>query len=118
MRRRSMICLMFLLCTANAQAQEDTHSANYVMTGCHIFLDQPESVTPLDAFLSGNCVGLVVGEKAMAGATHLICVPDQSTSTQAVKVVVRYIVAPPGRTHEPFVRLAFDAMHAAWPCKK
>jgi Rap1a immunity proteins len=40
------------------------------------------------------------------------------TTVQSVAVVVKYIEARPQRMHEPFGKLALEALTAAWPCKR
>jgi uncharacterized protein (DUF433 family) len=40
------------------------------------------------------------------------------TTDQAVAVVVKYIEARPERMHEQFGDLTFEALTAAWPCKR
>jgi hypothetical protein len=45
------------------------------------------------------------------------CVPAGATPGQAIAIAVRYIDQRPERWNEPFVRLAAEALHAAWPCR-
>jgi Rap1a immunity proteins len=40
------------------------------------------------------------------------------TNNQAVAVVIKYIEARPEMMHEQFGDLAFEALTAAWPCKR
>lgn len=47
-----------------------------------------------------------------------VCAPGAVTKGQALKVVVQYIDQRPARMHEDFMKLAVEALQAAWPCKK
>jgi hypothetical protein len=40
------------------------------------------------------------------------------TVGQTVAVVIKYIEARPERMHEDFGKLAYEALTAAWPCKR
>ncbi len=104
--------LVLLTCAASAAAQPNVNSANFLMSACRASL-QPG--TSRDPVLSGYCTGLVAGLKA---ASPKICEPNGVTNEQAVRVVVAYIDRIPGRMHEPFIDLAFEALSAAWPCKR
>jgi Rap1a immunity proteins len=62
---------------------------------------------------AGACVGTAAG---IIYADPKICAPDGWTLQQSVRVIVKYIEDRPARMHEPFVRLAGEALRAAWPC--
>jgi Rap1a immunity proteins len=46
------------------------------------------------------------------------CFPQGVTNKQLRQVVAQYIDKQPARLHEPFNKLALEALHEAWPCKK
>jgi hypothetical protein len=46
------------------------------------------------------------------------CVPEVATPEQGVGVVIKYIEARPERMHEPFGKLALEALEEALPCKR
>ena len=48
----------------------------------------------------------------------LYCAPKGVKFPQAKAVVLKYLKDNPARLHLPFVRLAVDALKAAWPCSK
>jgi Rap1a immunity proteins len=101
-----------------AVAEPDLNSANYLLPFCRGFGDLKSSVP----FEQGRCAGIVSGIAYMGSAVEAssrVCLDIQATVTsgQDVKVVVAYIDARPARLHEPFARLALEALRAAWPCK-
>lgn len=115
MNIRLLFALLIIIGAGIAEAQSpDTKSANVIMPGCRHFLS-----TSAD-FGSGVCAGQV---NALAQTGRLMtqslanCVPEGVTNEQLVRVVVAYIDRIPERTHEPFILLAIEALHAAWPCK-
>jgi hypothetical protein len=61
---------------------------------------------------AGGCIGTAAG---IVYADPNICAPEGWTLEQAVHVIVKYIDDQPARLHEPFVRLAAEALRAAWP---
>jgi Rap1a immunity proteins len=95
----------------SAFAEQDKQSANYMMPGCRGILADSQS----DLYLQGFCGGLVVGIFFMSGNK---CSPRGVTNGQLFRVVVEYIDARPARMHEDFKELAFEAMRAAWPCRR
>jgi hypothetical protein len=124
--------LMALIITAANAAEEDIHSANYMLPYCKLTLDHVVDSSH-NSYLLGRCAGLVEGVSHMAGLLKamqtvgdiphldpLLCaaVPDQVTIQEALKVVVRYGETHPKETHQPFTVLVLDALHDAWPCRK
>jgi len=73
----------------------------------------------LDAFLGGECVGIIEGILfARSAGSETSCLPNGVIIDQGVIVVVQYIDARPARLHESFKLLVFEALQAAWPCKR
>jgi hypothetical protein len=91
----------------------DMASANFFLPGCKGFL-VPESTTTL---MQGRCLGVIEGLAYGVGGQE-ICQPKGGEAGQAVAVVIKYIEARPERMHEPFAKLALEALTAAWPCKR
>ncbi len=98
---------------ASALAEEDIDSANFVMPGCRAYL--AEVVPPEHRFAAAFCTGRI---KKFVSMSPDICVPQDVTVGQEVRVVVKYIDDRPARLHEDFRDLALEALRAAWPCKK
>jgi hypothetical protein len=68
-----------------------------------------------DAFRNGGCMGIITGLLSLRGSVG-VCVPQNSTLEQAVRVVVQFLDQHPARTNENFNALAIEAMRDAWPC--
>jgi hypothetical protein len=96
-----------------ALGQKDIYSANYVMPGCRDFIRAGTA----NAHLRGYCVDLVIGVARDAYAPG-ICLPQEVTDEQIVRVVVQYIDSQPARLQEDFVVLATEALRKAWPCQR
>ena len=115
-----LIAAVVLNCGA-AFGQVDLNSANKLMPACRNFAaDSKYAEGDANYFSQGVCVGTVetlvlVGPALKNGGA---CAPRGSTTAQAVRVVVQYIDNQPGRQHENFKVLAYEALQAAWPCKK
>jgi hypothetical protein len=131
--RSMLVCMlaMQMITTANANAAENTHSANYMLPYCKLTAGQVVD-NPSDSYLVGRCVGLVEGVVNMSGLLKamqavgdiphldpLLCaaVPEQVTMEQVLMVVVRYGETHPREGPLPFTVLVLDALHDAWPCK-
>jgi hypothetical protein len=120
------------LAVTAAAAEEDIHSANYIMPGCRNVFDGPYSGP------AQYCLGVITGISHMAVLTktfvqsfpdpagwqssylrysQCLDIPSGVTGFQTVRVVVTYIDARPERMHEPFSVLALEALRTAWPCK-
>jgi hypothetical protein len=106
-----MLFAALALSDESAFAQEDTKSANYVMTGCHSLVADQN----IEPFLQGICAGLISGVTYQSKDN---CLPVGVTRAQIVRVVVQYIGVRPARMHEDFRKLALEALRAAWPCEK
>ena len=96
-----------------AFAEKDLSSANYMMHGCRAdLLSHPPTA---EHFRAGVCIGMIIGIRDLAPG---VCSPDDVTNEQSVRVVIKYIDERPARMHEDFELLAYEALRAAWPCKK
>src|SRR6516225_1889089 len=72
---------------------------------------------PSDLVKIGFCVGIINGI-SYTGVPSGLCVPVGVTAQQAVGVVVQYIDGQAiTRTDEDLRLLAFEVLHAVWPCK-
>jgi hypothetical protein len=106
------VVAILLALTMPASAQDTGPSANQMLSGCKGLLDR--NMTGISMFNQGYCIGFLVG----LGYGVAFCQPQGVTSGQVVAVVVKYIEARPERMHEPFGKLAIEALIAAWPCKR
>ncbi len=107
-KRLSVIAFMLLVLTGHsAAAGED--SADSVIQGCRYFVGTGEG----NEMEQGFCTGAVT---AIVEVSPDICAPSDVTTWQAVGVVVKYIDDQPVRLHEPFNKLALEALRRAWSC--
>jgi hypothetical protein len=115
-----------VLIITGAKAQQESTSANYQLPACKAFLEPYPKTRARPDLDQGFCVGMVTGIVFMAqdsgvanACTHI---PDAVTIGQKVRVVVQFIESwkdiEPNRLHEPFMRLALDALANAWPCHR
>jgi hypothetical protein len=111
-----LVVATLLALTMQASA-EDTHSANFILPGCKGFLDRENTPPPSEVFRQGVCAGFVDGLGYGVGGKDF-CPPNGVTRDQAVAVVIKYIEARPERMQEHFGNLAYEALTAAWPCKR
>jgi hypothetical protein len=71
--------------------------------------------------LADFCATMVAGQARLGRTSNAWGCAEASsdiTRKQGVRVVVRYIEARPQRMDESFLRLAFEALADAWPCRK
>lgn len=45
------------------------------------------------------------------------CPPNEATSSQTARIVVKFLEDNPQRLHEPATDLVLEALHQAFPCK-
>lgn len=131
---RTIICAVSMslaIVTANAAAEEDTHSAHFMLPYCKLSSRQTMA-TSRNALIYGQCFGMISGIVMMTellrharatGKAELdpaLCVelPGDMTILQLIDLVVKYGEAHPDQTGNRFEFLAFNALHDAWPCQK
>jgi hypothetical protein len=112
------LAILAALMTSSAAADQPDISANYYLQGCREF----SALQPVmsDLIGQGVCVGMLQGLHYVANvmpASESSCGPATITNRQTVTVVVQWLDRHPARWHEPFAKLALEAMHEAWPCK-
>jgi Ssp1 endopeptidase immunity protein Rap1a len=96
-----------------ATAEEDIHSANFMLRYCTTSATDPDSL-----YLSGRCHGTVETVLSLLGDAAIVCIPSGVTGAQATKVVMRYADLHPELTHRPFVMIVTLAIGETWPCRK
>jgi len=100
---------------ASKCAEQRTESANEMLSGCKGLIG--DKTPPLkEALRQGRCAGYVAG--LVYARSVFLCVPEGATPEQGVRVVIKYIEVRPERMHEPFGKLALEALEEAWPCKR
>jgi hypothetical protein len=114
MLRALVLFSALMLSGGSGFAEEDMHSANFVMPGCRNLASEKRDLPDQNlAFKTGLCGGTMTTLAYMGDN----CRPEGATNRQAALVVVQYIDARPARMHENFIGLASEALKAAWPCK-
>ena len=122
MRLLSLIpaSLLVVLNYGVAVAQPVPSSADYWMPGCRdtaALIHFSNDGDPGDLVKIGFCAGIINGI-SYTGVPSGLCVPVGVTAQQAALVVVQYIDGEATtRMNEDFRLLAFEALHAVWPCK-
>jgi Rap1a immunity proteins len=111
--RYAVAILLALTTPASAQ---DTTTANQMLPGCKGLLDN-RMTSGVSVYQQGRCGGYVAGLVYGEGGQEF-CSPKGVSIGQAVAVVIKYIEARPERIHEPFGKLALEALEEAWPCKR
>ena len=115
---------LVLLSGSTAQAAGEQFMARTIFPGCKADVALSERLLKpnIDSALSaGVCVGaietllMLYATASLAGPTT-ICVPNNVSTGQLVRVVIRYMDARPERLNESFALLAIEAFRAAWPC--
>jgi hypothetical protein len=97
--------------------QRTLKSANHFLPECKGFLDRESEPTLIEGVRQGRCFGFIQGLVYGVGGKDF-CLPKGVTTAQGVAVVSKYIEARPERMHEPFGKLAVEALMTAWPCKR
>jgi Rap1a immunity proteins len=108
-----------MLALATTTAEEDYSSANVMLPYCKAYINETAQANPRAV---GFCEGMIGTLAFMSGflknyPTLCIEFPSGVTFPETVRVIVRYIEARPQRMHDPFLGLAIEALHDAWPCK-
>jgi Rap1a immunity proteins len=72
----------------------------------------------LRAYVKGECTAVIRTIVFFGQSNFAICLPDQATIGQVIRVVVLHIDQRPERMHERFELLALEALRRAWPCRR
>ena len=124
MMRAATIVAAVLFSAASASAMGVQFTANHILPGCKVEVAMSDhSLKPEVeyALAAGVCIGtietimMLYATASNAGPTA-ICIPDNATTQQLIKVAIRYMDARPQRLNESFALLAIEAFRAVWPC--
>jgi hypothetical protein len=115
------------LTVTTARAEEDKNSAGYMLPYCKISPLQVQKSSPYDAYLHGQCYGVVSAMRNMLPLVKALdrdklvpfCadIPAGSVMIELVGVVIRYGNMHPELTHIDFQGFVLEAFHQKWPCK-
>ena len=101
--------LSSVLCS-NAAAEMDGVSGELLKNICASYIDWPANAA------DGICVGYVVGVMSFMEYIGVLCLPGNSTHSQAALVVQKYLSDHPEKLHLKANELVFDAIEEAFPC--
>jgi hypothetical protein len=117
----------FIATTIASPCYSADDDGNALLDNCKTVLNmggRTHTVKGKDAHKMGYCRGLLRGlilsmqyYKASSRKDALYCTPDDITSEQAVRVVVKYLEGHPEELHETDAILATKAFMQAFPCK-
>jgi hypothetical protein len=117
MSLRSALLFALAMMPGVAMAQTRiTESVSWALPGCRNFLVNSE----FQAFKQGYCGGIVVSLMTIGADLppgFRFCIPDGTSTEQAMRVLVIYLERRPILRHEPFYVLAREAFREAWPCR-
>jgi hypothetical protein len=115
--------VMALTITTAGAAEPDYATASVMLPACRMLeKTTPNGVTAQRILDGAVCAGMMSALLSVARARMLddrfcVNVPPGAIREQAIRVAVQYIEARPHRMREPFVSLAVEALHSAWPCR-
>jgi hypothetical protein len=110
---RALSLAVFLCAFAQpAFAQVDQSTGNYMLQPCKSSIVRGDANNP---FMQGVCSGTV---EALYFSSPVICGRQGVTVGQMTRVTIQFLEQNPQRLHEPFLKLAREAMTKAWPCTR
>jgi hypothetical protein len=111
---RGIVFIAVMMLNCGFAVAEDMDSANFNLPNCRNSIET-NRIEVATAYGTAFCSGMVRGLTYLAPD---VCAPTTSTHRQVVRIIVKYIDDRPARLHESFLKLALEALQAAWPCKK
>jgi len=131
MKKHALLLTILLLPSVSSAAPDD---GNALLEGCKsaiYIVDGKDKSNVTDKAMSmGLCMGLVRGmidagtaintlAQSHGSAKHsLYCVPEDVSTIQAVRLVVKYLEAHPEDLHQKGTGLIALALAKSYPCKK
>jgi hypothetical protein len=110
MNYATVVLSVALVFTSTATHAEDvSSSANSYLPGCEAALRGEANLA------AGRCIGVMEG-LAVLGPLNVFCAPDTTSTSQWMRVVLKFIKDRPERMHQDFRVLAVEALKEAWPC--
>lgn len=109
MRLVLLAAILFFCCASPALAIDPGNTANAWLQRC-AEQDKPGELT---------CLGFIIGMgelHELLGNPTPYCRPPGVSAAQRRRIIVKYMVENPSKLHLPFVRVALEALQAAFPC--
>jgi len=112
--------LTVLLCLSPMVAMAD---GNELLSGCQKIINAQDTqkwLSPDDSYVGGNCLGVVrtvasLGRELPADLQS--CTPPGIPTTQAVRVIVKWLKENPSVLNHDAAFLAAEALKESFPCK-
>lgn len=118
--KRTIPVLMLLI--AGAASAQDVTSANRLLKECRAAIQLAEGDRRVDQFDVASCIGYVEGFRdglfASKIAGHVICLPDNASTGQLTRVIVKHLENNPNQLHILKGAVAHFALQAAFPCRR
>jgi hypothetical protein len=111
--RWALAILLCLLAGRVAAQSADTTSGNFMLPHCE--------TSSYDDPYKYHCMGIIAGMSYFGPslpADMRFCPPEKGTTSQALRVVLKFLHAHPESLHKQFRELAHRAFREAWPCSK
>jgi len=124
-----------LLLTVGTPARSEKNDDNPFSSGTNFYeacaaaekLTSDEHVDHVEIRNAAECLGFLAGVDQATWATEathniaesdgIICLPENSTRLQELRIVRKYINEHPEKAHLPAVVQVINALHEAFPCK-
>lgn len=123
----SLCAVFLLLCATLVQSQETKSRVSFDEIG-NGFLEDCDipatSQSSMDAFMSGSCIGYIIGfDQAINVLSRLhnqpqpYCTDQKVTNDQLLRVMLKFLKDNPSKTHMRTSILMMEAFMGAFPCK-
>lgn len=125
---RTYLIAMLAATIATAAAEVSAETAQEMMGNCKPIAEarvEADTISYVQDHDSGMCWGafgviqdmLIWRAERGTGRLLRVCAPADGRRGQLIGVFVEYARRNPARWHEPFGRMAVDALREAFPCK-
>jgi len=102
--------LLCILISGNVAAEFEGVSGADLKKICRSYVDVPSDIS------DGMCIGYVTGVMSVMEYINVMCLPVDSTHSQATLVVQKYLSDHPEKLHLNAEELVINALQEAFPC--
>ena len=127
---RVVVAAFFLLLVHTAHAAEQGGvTGNDVLAACtHLegvtsgTISRSDPRANEDIYMQGVCTGITDGVEYLAylatkGSNVAVCIPDNASHGQLLRVVLKFMRDRPDLLNERFAMIVLTAYASTWPCK-
>ena len=121
---------VLLLSPLVGRADDDINSGSELLKNCNAYMMVTDGSSNSKIILgAGRCLGIVRGimdagaifdtfaEKAGKTPPNVFCLPENVSTDQGIRVVVKYLEEHPADLHQRGTALTVRALKQAFPCK-